>query len=375
MSILQYLQESLVNEKVYGYKATCYHRTNSLANVYNISKEFNISGDGGGWLYGPGIYATYDLMSQLHNSMVKDYGEYILKGVISLEGFMIFEKDEAIQVYGENYHLLDQAKIIIPDHILKKNKNFIAHLQSYNFEDEYSSKFAHKIWKVLEGNIQLFTYIHGLMFNGETDGKVVVIYHQENFRPVSYSECGIDCSSPSFIKIDSDRRTTKTKKYTKDIYDTYGDNPIANIKNGVQLDRAMNNGVNILLSDVMDTADSDMISTAIKHGVKPDGKTTLNDLVYYISNPKILEIAIKNGFKGGNGIYSHYLENSNYDNMYVLAKYNFKPTKDEMFEAFDVTFHVPPNVIKSMINAGGEYSNGDKESYLDAYPENEFIFN
>ena len=94
-----------------------WHRTHSQDFIESLkARGFTPSM---GSLYGPGLYATYELKSSLRPNM-SGYGDYIIKYKINPTDFLIFDASVAKTVYGNKWKLEDQlAKI--------ENKDFSQH--------------------------------------------------------------------------------------------------------------------------------------------------------------------------------------------------------------------------------------------------------
>src|SRR5574344_2289277 len=83
----------LLNEEFNDSSAIVYHRSRNGENLWNDLINGKQFVPGGGKYYGSGCYTTYDLDSQLSDSM-KMYGKFILKlKVKGLQNFFIFDPD------------------------------------------------------------------------------------------------------------------------------------------------------------------------------------------------------------------------------------------------------------------------------------------
>jgi hypothetical protein len=97
-------------EEVYGNNAFVYHRTSDIKNIKLLLKKGIRTGEQG--KYGTGLYSTYTLESQLNPRMENSYGQVIIRFKINLQGYLILDLIEAKKVYGNNYKLQDQIKIL-----------------------------------------------------------------------------------------------------------------------------------------------------------------------------------------------------------------------------------------------------------------------
>jgi len=136
-------------EKVYGNLALTYHRTESVDIAKGILEKGFIPGAGA--MYGEGLYTTYDLESQLGGKM-DHYGDVIVKFKVALHKFLIFDYDIAKIVYGKDYTLSDQVKIIDP--LLGKEVwNKIDNNDSFNNRGFLRVKVNNKFYKIGKGTV------------------------------------------------------------------------------------------------------------------------------------------------------------------------------------------------------------------------------
>lgn len=84
-------------EEIYGKLAVGYHRS-KIENLDGLIRNPFASRIGGD--YGPGLYLTYDLKSQMTPYMIDAFGTLLIKYKVNLHGMLIFEKDIASRVYG-----------------------------------------------------------------------------------------------------------------------------------------------------------------------------------------------------------------------------------------------------------------------------------
>lgn len=180
--------KQLLRENITSGNVIVYHRTGKLGNSV---KEIANNGYriGGGAMYGPGVYTTYDLESQLNENMVETYGDIIIENkVLSMDKFLIFDYDIAKLIYGEkNYTLDKQLNLILGKKWgeYKNNKEIINIINSIP-NNPYTSKLASS----LINNFIGVTYLNGLVFTGYLDGKVLICFDKNNILPIrcSYDE-------------------------------------------------------------------------------------------------------------------------------------------------------------------------------------------
>ena len=157
-------------EKIVGNTGWVYHRTKNnpaFSEIFSsgIRKEKNQNA-----MYGKGLYCCYDLSQQLKSNMIHQYGRYILKGKIDLNNFAILDKS----IYD-----ISNPNKSFEEHLIKIGTN----INEIKEVLPYTSEIAVKIWR----NCKLNGY-NGIIFTGQNDGKVAVIWNRQNFIPYQYSE-------------------------------------------------------------------------------------------------------------------------------------------------------------------------------------------
>lgn len=152
----------MLYEEINDSSAIVYHRTNSGEALWNdlISGKQFVPGNGD--YYGKGFYSTYDLESQLGNSM-KNYGNYILKAKIkNLQNFFIFDP-------------------IIYRNVNHKDPNFLLEEQWKRFnikekkeENDEQDSETNEILRSIFGNIE-----NGIPDNKNNDIKKYYVYNNK----------------------------------------------------------------------------------------------------------------------------------------------------------------------------------------------------
>jgi hypothetical protein len=180
-----------LNEDITASRMIVYHRTGKLG--FNPSKNiadvgYNI---GKGRFYGYGVYTTYDLESQLNDNMKMSYGNIIIESqILDMSKFLIFNYDIAKKIYKSRYQFGYQLKQILgkKEWLKYKNNNFIKYI--HNTLDEgnvdYTSKLARDFSSSFRDSI--LRKLNGMIFTGENDGNVLVVYNRRNIEPLRYSE-------------------------------------------------------------------------------------------------------------------------------------------------------------------------------------------
>jgi len=195
-----FIREALLLEEVFGAQAIVYHGTKSdpdSVTNWILSDTFR-AGKGSGMLYGPGLYCVYDLKkaAELPGGSInfspsddellsrKDspthrgsYGLNILKLKVNLNGYIIFDEAIARKVYKENLSPVDQAKK------LGLGKNIVNVLEKAK-EKKQESGFTSDA--ALFASDFIKSKVKGLVFTGENDGHVVVVYDPSTAIPIAW---------------------------------------------------------------------------------------------------------------------------------------------------------------------------------------------
>lgn len=170
-----------ITEEIVGKYAKVYHRTHTNENIASILRDGFHAGPRA--LYGKGIYATYELTSQFTNYMVEQYGEFVIRSRVNLDGFLILDRKVATQVYGKaGAGLVAQAKRFKTGQYIDENK--IREME-YQIEEEGqpSSQIAYDIvhQKQILG-------MRGIVYFGRRDGKCVVSYETDTVLPLAWTQ-------------------------------------------------------------------------------------------------------------------------------------------------------------------------------------------
>ena len=228
-----------------------YHRTNEK-NVSSIARSGFIPGSGD--MYGRGWYMCYDLESQLQPKMAW-YGEAVIKSEIFSKGLLIFDYNVSKRVYGSNYSLVDQA---IAQGIWKTEEEMplmfiqMSQVLSETFhQPKFSAAIAANAWmaglnprkvgltsysdKGWRGNPNSFLdpskgtpknkKITSIMFTGNHDGNVVVVYNPNTAKPLEYALLPDSVlqtlKSPDdipWLPLDGAEEATKRAELTREVF-------------------------------------------------------------------------------------------------------------------------------------------------------------
>jgi len=177
--------ETELKEDITSGSVIVYHRTGR-----NGSPVQGIAADGyrvgSRAMYGIGVYTTYDFQSQSNNYMRYQYGNIIIESkVISMKDFLIFDYDIAKKIYGnKNYTLERQLRLILGKDFSLLNEKDIEKLNIELSTFNYSSDVALNFYTEY-GNI--VSRLRGIVFTGQSDGKVLVSYDRKNVEPIRYT--------------------------------------------------------------------------------------------------------------------------------------------------------------------------------------------
>ena len=163
-----------------------YHRPSNGEGVlkslftYGFSREYTSTN--GGNMYGPGVYTVYSLKSSQVSAT--GYGKIIMKVYLlgGYQDFLIFNSDIAKKVYGTNWHIVNQIKMLLPEPLARKVLD-----NTHLYMDGLSSRSAYQVAIILGNDINK-TNIRGFVFTGGHDGDVCFIRDFSAVIPVEYSE-------------------------------------------------------------------------------------------------------------------------------------------------------------------------------------------
>ena len=174
-----------------------------LKGMYSLGSDFS---PGEGDMYGSGLYTCY----KLNPKIAKIYGDVILRFEVDLTNFMIFNAGIAKQIHGENWKLEDQFLSIIKrkslDSIFSFDtlEIFLKYLKEVGNKSEFldstyeselrTAPFALETLKrfsIFSSNsVLLREIIDGLIFYGNNDGPVCVIYRPKDSGTYSFTGVG-----------------------------------------------------------------------------------------------------------------------------------------------------------------------------------------
>lgn len=181
------IEESLTRIKNFY---IAYHRTKK-ENIESIIDE----GFRPGWgdAYGKGFYLTYDLSSQTRSGMTH-YGDSLLKCKINPKNLLILDYNVAKDVFGNEYSLREQ--------LIKHYKIYRDILDIprdlYDWSDELEKTFSLPTFsadvamnkfvrKYIKNGICQIRGVRGIVFSGNHDGNVLVLYSHETAIPYEFA--------------------------------------------------------------------------------------------------------------------------------------------------------------------------------------------
>jgi hypothetical protein len=190
-------------EEIYGKISAVYHRSKDVgASNIRQGNQFRVGG-GMGALYGPAVYATYDLESQLQRKMLL-YGDYIIKARVNLDNFVIFDPEVSRKVYPglrftqqlERVFGISRDKQIYM--IPPKDLDALSNLSTV---PELTSEMAKNFF--VRNRNWVMTKTRGMVFTGKYDGKVVVVYRDRDITPMSVAYAPEGVNRVSEVKFES----------------------------------------------------------------------------------------------------------------------------------------------------------------------------
>lgn len=154
---------------------------------YGFSREY--TGSNGGNMYGPGVYNVYELRSS--NEKARGYGRFIVKSYLlgGFKNFLIFNEDIAREVYGKNYWIGDQIKLLFPkkiaDDVLTAFRGRL-YMNSDSNLGRNTSSIAVSITDFLGRDIAK-SKVRGIIYSGGHDGACAFVRNFSDVIPFAYS--------------------------------------------------------------------------------------------------------------------------------------------------------------------------------------------
>jgi len=185
------IRETLLLEEVYGAQAIVYHGTRADPQVL-ISALLNdelVPGRGAGFMYGKGLYTVYNFKGS--RTEKGDYGDHVIKLKLNLYGYIIFDPEIALKVYKAPLSIAEQAQEL---GLSKEVINLLKATPVNKFRYATSAA-ASSASKFLKGIVK------GLVFTGENDGHVAVVYDPTTAVPIAWK----NVLNKSWTKVNRER--------------------------------------------------------------------------------------------------------------------------------------------------------------------------
>ncbi len=226
MDLIRLLVENYENNKFYIYhcakKPSGENKVSGYKGILRFGFESFFNNTNTGNMYGRGIYATTDLQSSINNSG-GSYGSIIIKAeLFSLDRYLIWDREIAKVHYGDNWEMKDQLRLLLPESVIEEMKTINSRNSNMNLYDfccnpphlNHTSNCAADIYTSRSSfkGASVYDLVHGFIFLGGNDGRVIVVKDFKNAIPVAYS---LDIG-----KTWDDWNSKVTDKYTKNDFDS-----------------------------------------------------------------------------------------------------------------------------------------------------------
>ena len=185
------IRETLLLEEVYGAQAVVYHGTKAdpqkLISAL-LNDEFR-PGEGAGSMYGKGLYTVYNFKGT--KTEKGDYGSHIIKLKVNLYGYIVFDPEITLKVYKRPLTPAKQAEEVgYSESVVKALKRV-----KPPKDGKFTADSALKVYKSLQYKVK------GLVFTGENDGRVAVVYDPTTAVPMAWKR--VRPVSGSWTPVDS----------------------------------------------------------------------------------------------------------------------------------------------------------------------------
>ena len=197
------IREMLLQEEVYGKMAKVYHGSKTSPDIMIpafIDDTFR-PGAGSGAIFGRGLYTVYDLSKSQTDK--GEYGKYIYKLGVNLDGFISFDPDATNLIYGQNLTPADQAREAGYD---------VAIVEALDDLPLQKGKFTVDI--ALQASRSLRGQVKGIVFTDKKYGRVVLVYDVSTVVPLSWKLAKSDV----WNKIDRDSLKPSIERFTSRVW-------------------------------------------------------------------------------------------------------------------------------------------------------------
>ena len=319
-SILRNVEKSVVAKEADRYKTTrgqAYYIAKQVSSsLYDSGSYFQ---SGGGAMYGKGLYTCY----KFNPEIAKTYGPVILRFDVDISNFLIFNAGIAKGIYGqENFSLQDQflqilkrkgfdlegyyqrtADIEVSEYSLNNLNRFIDHLKDASQNDAFLSSTLETDTRTanialtaiqtfsrifdLGKTLKLRDIIDGVIFSGNMDGPVCVIYHPESMKTYKLTGAGYFDNNGQHV-IESDIEALIGKK-SYDLKDSFSNASEIDSESAAEAAENRARGFRTILANATDehsdtNVELEMIPDRINNLIDPIIK-----LVSDVGSPLIME--------------------------------------------------------------------------------------
>lgn len=195
--LINEIEDNDVNELLSKYKnyngPILYHsaKTKDLENIFRVGVSRRFFAKNCGNYYGAGVYTTLDLKSSIINAKRGEYGRNIVKFALvdGFYGYIIFVPQLAAKIYGKNWRIADQIKLLVGDVKVNNPEILRNDLKLYNTEptkDNTPNTSSGAKAIATKYNETIFNKVKGHIFKGETDGLVCVVRDTKSLVPIEY---------------------------------------------------------------------------------------------------------------------------------------------------------------------------------------------
>lgn len=149
--------------------------------------------------YGPGWYFSYDKNDQFGGTM-NHYGNHVIQCKVNLPGMIIWDKEAAQSVYGDNFPVPRQIKLICPEAFEVAGpwaewpgKVFVRKELVHYKDRGFTSGLAENFWSYFgKGgkNDWFMKKIKGMVYTGAKDRHSMVVYDFSDIQMLSIKKDG-----------------------------------------------------------------------------------------------------------------------------------------------------------------------------------------
>lgn len=259
--IRQLIREMLLQEEVFGALAFVYTGSQAPPDVFipMIVNDDLQPGKGKGGLYGKGLYTVYDLEgTQTEKGF---YGNYIYKLAINLYGYLCFDMPVAAKVYGRPISVVEQAEMLdLDDEIVAKIKLI---MEDPGVVGKRTAVGAQAVSLLVRGIVK------GLVFTGDHDGRVAVVFDAATVTPVAYRTV----RAKIWKRVSKDiRQQTVGRTSTEWRPERYEENTLEKLRRAkAAVERFRRLGVTPNPEDLVINGDLDLSGAPVKGSLIPSG--------------------------------------------------------------------------------------------------------